>query len=226
MVFIKCRKYGISLNPRKSNFALEEGKLLGHIILKEGIRIDPDRVKGILRVEEPRSKKEIQSFISQVNFLRRFIPSFTEILMDITYMLRKDHIIKWMVEAKKAFKNIKQAISEAPVLVSLDFEKYFLVFSYASEHTVVAVLLQKNDQGEEQPIAFFSKILRDGELKYSIMEKKSYALVKVLKYFRIYLLHSHIISYVPNNVVKSILTQLDPEGKRAKWVAVILEYGI
>ena len=56
-VFIKCRKYGISLNPRKSNFALEEGKLLGHIISEEGIKIDPDRVKGIFKVEEPRSKK-------------------------------------------------------------------------------------------------------------------------------------------------------------------------
>ena len=56
-VFIKCRRYGISLNPRKSNFALEEGKLFGHIISKEGIRIDPDMVKGILKVEEPRRKK-------------------------------------------------------------------------------------------------------------------------------------------------------------------------
>ena len=56
-LFIKCRKYGISLNPRKSNFALEEGKLLGHIISKEGIKINPDRLKGILKVEEPRNKK-------------------------------------------------------------------------------------------------------------------------------------------------------------------------
>ena len=78
-VFIKCRKYGISLNPRKSIFSLEEGKLLGHIISKEGIMIDPNRVNGILKVDEPRSKKEIYSFIGQVNFLRRFIPSFAEI---------------------------------------------------------------------------------------------------------------------------------------------------
>ena len=84
-------------------------------------------------------------------------------------MLRKEHEIKWMVGAKKAFKDIKQAISEAPVLISPYFEKYFLVFLYASEHIVAAVLLQKNDRGEEQPIAFFSKILRDGELRYSIM---------------------------------------------------------
>ena len=91
-------------------------------------------------------------------------------------------------------------------MISPDFEKDFLVFSYASEHTVAAVLLQKNDRGEEQPIAFFSNILRDGELKYSIMEKQYYALVKALKDFRIYLLHSHIISYVPCSVVKIILT--------------------
>ena len=67
--------------------------------------------------------------------------------MNITNMLKKDHEIKWIVEAKKSFKNIKQAISEAPVLVSPDFDKYFSVFSYASEHTVAAVQLQKNDQG-------------------------------------------------------------------------------
>ena len=158
--------------------------------------------------------------------MRRFIPSFVEILMDITYMLRKDHEIKWTVEAKKYFKDIKQAISEAVVLVSIDFEKDFLVFSYTSEHTVAAVLLQKNEQGEEHPIAFFSKILRDGELKYDIMEKQAYALVKALKDFRIYILHYHIIAYVPSSVVKSILMQPDPEGIRAKWITVLLEYDI
>ena len=134
--------------------------------------------------------------------------------MNITNMLKKDHEIKWIVEAKKSFKNIKQAISEAPVLVSPDFEKDFLVFSYASEHTIAIVLLQNNDQGEEQLIAFFNKMLRDGELKYDIMEKQAYALIKALKYFRIYILHSHLVAYVPSSVVNSILTQLDPEGRR------------
>ena len=58
------------------------------------------------------------------------------------------------------------------------------------------------------------------------MENKSYALVKYLKYFRVCILHFHIIYYVPNNVVKNILTQLDPEGKREKWIAVLLEYDL
>ena len=101
---MKCRKFGISLNPKKSNFALEEGKLLGHIISEGGIKIDPNRVSAILKVGELRSKKEIQSFSRQVNFLRRFIPSFAEILMNITNMLKKGHEIKWIAEAKKYFK--------------------------------------------------------------------------------------------------------------------------
>ena len=92
------------------------------------------------------------------------------------------------------------------MLVSLDFTKEFLVFSYASEHTIVVVLLQKNNENMEQPIAFFSKMLRYGELKYDIMEKQAYALVKALKYFRVYILHSHIIADVPTSAVKGILT--------------------
>ena len=55
-VFIKCRKFGISLYPKKSNFALEEGKLLGHIISKDGIKIEPERVSAILKVGETRRK--------------------------------------------------------------------------------------------------------------------------------------------------------------------------
>jgi hypothetical protein len=52
--------------------------------------------------------------------------------------------------------------------------KEFLIFSFSSEHTIVDVLLQKNDEGFEKPIAFFSKSLRDAELKYDILEKKAY----------------------------------------------------
>ena len=111
------------------------------------------------------------------------MPSFAEILMNITNMLKKGHEIKWSAEARKSFWEIKKAISEAPVLVSPDFTKDFSVFSYASEYTIAAVLLQKNDENLEQPIAFFSKMLRDGELKYDIMEKQDYSLVKALKDF-------------------------------------------
>ena len=89
-VFQKCRKYGLSLNPKKSLFAKEEGKLLGHIISKDGIRIDPTRVQAIQQIDLPMIKKEIQSFNGKMNFLRRFVPNVAEHLKEMTNMLKKD----------------------------------------------------------------------------------------------------------------------------------------
>jgi hypothetical protein len=86
--------------------------------------------------------------------------------------------------------------------------------------------LQKNIEGLEQPIAFFSRALRDVELKYDIMDKKAYALVKSLKSFRFYVLHSRVIDYVPSAIIKEILIQPDIDGKRSKWIAKLLEFDL
>ena len=76
--FLKCRKYGLSLNPKKSYFVFQEGKLLGHLVSVDGIRIDLERFKSILKISLPRSKKDMQSFIGKIIFLRWFIPNFVK----------------------------------------------------------------------------------------------------------------------------------------------------
>eukprot|EP00253_Pinus_taeda_P035812 PITA_35812 len=224
-VFQKCRKYGLSLNPKKSLFAMEEGKLLGHIISKDDIRIDPESVQAIHQIDVPRNKKEIQSFNGKMNFLRRFVPNLVEHLREMTHMLKKDSQVKWMEEDIKSFNLVKLALSSAPVLVSPDYTQDFLLFSFASEHTMAVVLLQKRDD-HERSIAFFSRAIRDAALKYNIIEKQALALVKALKDFRVYILHSHILAYVPNAAVKYVLVKTDLEGRRGKWIAALLEYDV
>ena len=86
-------------------------------------------------------------------------------------MLGKNQEIRWTPEAKQSFEGIERAIAEAPILASPDFSKYFLIFSFASEHTVAGVLLQKNYEGHERPIDFYSKTLRDAPMKYNILAK-------------------------------------------------------
>jgi len=71
--FEKYKKFGLSLNPKKSIFALEEGKLLGHIVSRDGVKIDPSRVQAVQKIPLPRSKKDIQKFMGKINFLRRFV---------------------------------------------------------------------------------------------------------------------------------------------------------
>jgi len=67
--FEKCRRFALSLNPKKSHFAMQEGKLLGHIVSKDGIKIDPKRFEAIDTINIPRNVKEIQSFLGKIIFL-------------------------------------------------------------------------------------------------------------------------------------------------------------
>ena len=100
---------------------------------------------------------------------------------------------------------------EAPTLISPDYTKGFYIFSFASYDTVATTLLQKYDEGLDHPIAFFSKTLRDAELKYDPIEKKAYALINSLKNFRIYILHAKALAYVPSAAIKDLLSHPDKE---------------
>ena len=72
-------------------------------------------------------------------------------------MMRKGNEIKWTVEAKKSFDKIKRAIAEAHVLISPNFSKDFLLFSFSLEHTIDGELLQKDDEGFENLISYFRR---------------------------------------------------------------------
>jgi hypothetical protein len=170
--------------------------------------------------------KEVQSFLGKINFLRRFISNFVELVKYITTMLRMGNEVKWNVESRDSFNQIKRALTESPVLINPDYSKEFQIFSFASSDTLDVVLLQRHAEGLEKPISFFSRELRDVETRYDIMEKKAYDLVKSLKAFKFYILHSKIIAYVPSASIKEILIQPNMDGKRSRWIAKTIEFDL
>lgn len=206
-VLERCRQHGISLNPTKSIFFIEEGKLLGHIVSKEGVKIDPERVKAIQKLVLPTNRSDLKSFFGQINFLRSFVPEFSEKVRYMLDMMSEKRPFRWQEEGKKAFEDIKIAIASAPMLVSPNFEKDFIIYCYASEHSLSSILTEPNDEGKEAPIAFMSVPLKKHELNYSPTEKHAFVVVRALKHFRYYILHSHSVVFVPETAVKSILTQ-------------------
>jgi hypothetical protein len=120
---------------------MKEGKLLGHIVSVEGVRIIPSKVEAIQALSLPISRKEVQSFLGKNNFLRRFISNFAELVKHITAMLRKVNKVKWIVESIESFNRIKKAFTEAHVLIIPHYSKDFLIFYFASFDIVVVVLL-------------------------------------------------------------------------------------
>ena len=89
--------------------------------------IDPERTQAISKITYPSRKKAMQSFLGKINFVRRFIPSFSEIIRPLQKMIKKDAIFNWGQTEKESFQIILEAISEAPSLLSPDFNKDFIL---------------------------------------------------------------------------------------------------
>jgi hypothetical protein len=127
-IFEQCRKYRISLNPKKSIFRIDKGKLLGHVVYEEGISIDPERVESIKKIPPPNSKKSLQSFFGKINFIRRFIANFAEKVKPMNSLLKKDAFFRWGDDIIRSFEDIKEAITMVHVLVNLDYSRDFIIF--------------------------------------------------------------------------------------------------
>jgi hypothetical protein len=132
---------------RNQFFGVDKGKLLGHIIYKDGITIDIFMVEATKRIHLPKDKKALQSVFGQINFVRRFILNIAKIVKPLNRLLNKDAHLEWDNEGKLSFQRIKEAIIVAPVLVSPNFSKDFIIFSFSSKD-IVDVLIHTYKCGE------------------------------------------------------------------------------
>jgi hypothetical protein len=87
-------------------------------------------------------------------------------------------MFKWTIYTQEEFNNIKGSITTSLVLISLDFQRDFIIYSFCTYTIVASILTQKNRKGEELPTSFMRKTLHDYEVRYSKLEKKSLDLVK------------------------------------------------
>ena len=116
-IFERCRKYGISLNPKKTIFVVIEDKLLIFIMSKYGMVIEPKIIEFIANITHPCSKKMIQSFLGKINFIRRFVPSFVEIVKPLQDM-KRTLILNWSLKKKKISPKLKNPSCSDPKIFS------------------------------------------------------------------------------------------------------------
>ena len=153
----KLREANLTLNLRKSSFCVTETKYLGFIIGNGGISADPDKISSILNWPIPKTRKQAKGFLGLAGFYRRFIDNFADISTPISNTTSTKTKFEWSPEANVAFEKLKTFLTTTPVLANPDFSKKFYIHCDASDYGIGAVLVQKNDAGEEQPIAYISK---------------------------------------------------------------------
>ena len=114
----------------------------------------------------------MKSFLGQINFVKIFVLDFSQIILPLQSMIKKNSIFKWGKEERNSFELIKKAIIEAPSLTTPDFLKPFVLYTFSSDTSYATVLTQLNDQNIEASIVFFSSNLQGVELNNSAVEKR------------------------------------------------------
>ena len=141
-------------------------------------------------------------------------------------MVKKSVQFKWTDVEKNSFSKIKTAVAHAPSLKSLDFEKYFILYTFASDDSLAAMLTQKEDGGDEFPISFMSTSLQEAELNYPAVDKQAYAMFKAVKQFKPYILKNQTKVIVLHSAVRSLFVQKELKERRGNWVIDLQEYDL
>jgi hypothetical protein len=222
-IFVRCRFYRIRLNPHKCVFCVESGRLLGFIVSRHGIRVDPIKVEAILNLPPPSTLRQLQSLQGKENFLRRFIPNYDEITRGFTRLLKKGSEFVWDKAANDAFEALKLSLTKAPLLFPPDYSRDYFLYLAASEYTIGMVLVQEDDACDEHVIYYLSRSLTSTEIKYQHVEKLALAAVQAVQRFRHYILarKTTVISHC--NPMQHILTHQLLGGKYSKWIVILQE---
>ncbi|CAL2271997.1 unnamed protein product [Prunus armeniaca] len=112
--------HGLKMNPKKYAFGVTARNFLGFLVHQRGIKVDKNTAIAIMAAPPPRTKKELQSFLGKVNFLRRFISNLAGKIWPLTPLLKLKDMERfvWGEEHQVALDDIKKYLSQPPVLMS------------------------------------------------------------------------------------------------------------
>ena len=207
VVFSLLASHHLVVNKKKCSFAASHIEYLGHIISREGVAADPEKIKHMLDWPLPKDIKELRGFLGLTGYYRRFVRGYGKIAEPLTQLLRKN-LFQWGPAATKAFTELKTAMTIVPVLVMPDFEKEFVVETDASGVELGAVLMQGG-----RPIAYMSRALSERNRAKSVYERELMAIVLALQKWRHYLLGRHFKVLTDQKSLRHLFDQLGLNNK-------------
>nr|GEW56094.1 hypothetical protein [Tanacetum cinerariifolium] len=184
--------------PFQDQMLKREGIVLGHKILKSGIKVDRAKVDVIAKLHHPTTAKCVRSFLCLVGFYRRFIQDFSKIARPITHLLEKKTPFVFSKECIDAFNTLKKKLTEAPILFVPDWNMPFELI----------------------------KMMTEAQIHYTTTEKEMLTIVYAFEKFQPYLVLSKRIVYTDHSALKYLVNKQDVKPRLLRWVLLLQEFDI
>jgi hypothetical protein len=174
----------------KCHFIKQETQFLGHIVSEGIVKPDSSKFDPILKFPQPKTTKDLQSFLGMCGWFRKYINWYAQITAPLAAIQNTEGKWPpdlWTPACTTAFETIKQKIVSAPCLIIPNTQRRFIVTADASGAGWGAMLSQQTDDGKEHPCAFASGQFSPAELNYIVGDRKLAASVFAMKEWRCYL---------------------------------------
>ena len=209
-------------NLAKCDFNKSEVAFLGHIVGREGVKVNPKKIAVVKDWPIPTDATQLRQFLGLTNYFRRFIQGYSSITSPLNNLIRKtvDFKKNWTEEHTSLIEQLKEALTTAPVLALPNFDEPFELVSDASIHGTGAVLLQNG-----RPIAFTSSKFKAAEVNYTTTEQELLGVVKALKEWRCYAEGAKGLKVVTDhNPLVYLHTQPTLSRRMARWEQELTDF--
>ncbi|MCO5552095.1 hypothetical protein L7F22_005605 [Adiantum nelumboides] len=220
-IFEKCKLYRICLNLEKCVFMVRHGKILGHIVSKNGISTDMEKIFVIVELPRPLRVKEVQAFMGHCGYYRKFIYLYAIIAKPLYALIAK---FEWTDECEKAFQILKQRLISAPILKAPDWDKIFHIHVDASAFAIGCILAQPGEKNMDFSISYSSRQLNCAENNYTTTKREGLGMIYAVKKFRHYLLSNKFVFFVDHQALLYLVNKPCSTGHVVRWFIILLEF--
>lgn len=174
----------------------------------------------------PATKKELMRFLGMIGYYRNFCCNFSSVVAPLTNLLKGSVKFNWTPDCQHAFENAKSLLSSAPVLAAPRLEEPFQLQVDASQVGAGAVLLQKDENGIDRPVSYFSRKFNRQQFNFST--KEALALIWALQHFEVYVgggVHP-VVVFSDHNPLTFLSSLQNTNQRLMRWALFLQPYNL
>lgn len=222
----RLKRAGLTLKPAKCHFSMTAGTYLGHEVGNGEVRLLGNKISAIQEFSRPITKTDMRAFLGLSGYYRRFVKDYSALATPLTDATKKNspNKIPWTPQQQEAFRLLKDALAHQPVLKGPNYSKKFYLQTDASDSGIGAVLSQKDEEGNDHPVAYYSKKLLPSETRYTVIKRECLAIVQGIDHFQMYLTGVQFEVVTDHECLLYLSARKDTKGRLTRWALKLQEY--
>ena len=226
----RLRLHQLKLSPDKSRIGAARVDFLGHIIARDGVRPNDDRVAALTRMPMPTDIKQLRSLLGGLSYYRKFLPNMARLIRPFTALLKKGAAFDFTSTMEDTVRSLLAELATPSILVYPDWDavidttRPFCLHCDASTAGLGATLEQEQPDGSIRSIVYISRVPLDNEQNWTAMELEAGCSVWGIRRLRRYLFGVYFRDFTDHQCLQQICKIGETKPRIQRWMEFFSAY--